>query len=396
MIPYPYQVEKASEAYEILREHAIVYLAMEERTGKTLTSLVVAEQAAVNSVLIITKKKALDGWRDTLKAYKHSKVYTVTNYHQAKKFSGADYDLVILDESHNYISSYPKTSAMWRSVKLLTLGKPLIYISATPYAQGPQQLYHQFALSTWSPWSKFSTFYNWFSLFGKPYSIEINGIQIPQYDRVDRDLILGCVNHLFVTATRNELGFKHEPEDVVHEVELSKATKSAYNELLKHDLVELSIGMLVCDTSPKLRTSLHQLEGGTIKIEDDRHVLPNTEKVDFIISEFGDVESLVIMYNYKAEKIKLESHFKNALLLQATSYAEGVDLHEYQDLVIYSQDFSTARHTQRRARQCNTNRDTPINVHYLLVKGAISAQVYKTVSINKKNFVDSVFNRTAI
>jgi hypothetical protein len=329
------------------------------------------------------------------KAFKHEKIYTVVNYHQAHKQT-KKYDLVILDEAHNYISSYPKTGKLWREVKQSTKGVPLIYISATPYAQGPQQLFHQFALSSWSPWLHHKNFYEWFRLYGKPYTLEINGINIPQYDKINVDMVLGCVKHLFITATRQELGFDHEPEDHIHTIELGEATRNVYNELIQHDLVELSVGMLVCDTSPKLRTSLHQIEGGTIKIEEHRHILANTEKVDFILNKFGDNKSLVIMYNYIAEKEKLEKHFKKAKILQATSFAEGVDLHEYKDLVIYSQDFSTARHTQRRARQCNKKRDIPIDVHYLLVKGAISSQVYKTVSVNKKNFVDSVFNRSTI
>jgi hypothetical protein len=396
MKPYDYQIEKAELAYEVLKEDMIVYLAMEERTGKTLTSILVAELSnSIKTVLVITKKKALDGWFDTLKAFKHEKIYTVVNYHQAHKQKGK-FDLVIIDEAHNYISSYPKPGKLWKEVKQLTKGLPLIYISATPYAQGPQQLFHQFALSSWSPWLKHKNFYTWFQLFGKPYTMEINGINIPQYDKINVDMTLGCVKHLFITATRQELGFEHEPQDYVHDIELGEATRNVYNELIQHDLVELSVGMLVCDTSPKLRTSLHQIEGGTIKIDDSRFVLGNTEKVDFILDKFGDNESLVIMYNYIAEKEKLEQHFKKAKILQATSFAEGVDLHEYKDLVIYSQDFSTARHTQRRARQCNKKRDIPIDVHYLLVKGAISSQVYKTVSVNKKNFVDSVFNRSTI
>lgn len=394
--PYDYQVRLAQDGYELLREHLIVYLAMEERTGKTITAMLIAEFSSIKKVLVITKKKALDGWHDTLVNFKHDKVYTVVNYHQAHKKDAKDYDLVILDESHNYISSYPKVSKMWSAIKTLTTGKPLIYISATPYAQGPQQLFHQFALSSWSPWLKHKNFYTWFQLYGKPYTLPINGINIPQYDKVDVDLVTGCVDHLFITATRQELGFEFEPEDNVYYLDLEEGTRWAYNELLEHDLVKLSVGDLVCDTSPKLRTSLHQLEGGTIKIDDNRHVLANTEKVDFILNLFGDSESLVIMYNYIAEKTKLEKHFKKALILQATSFAEGVDLHKYKDLVIYSQDFSTARHTQRRARQCNKNRDTPIDVHYLLVHKAISAQVYKTVSINKTNFVDSVFSRSKI
>jgi len=395
MIPYDHQVSLAERAYDILREEMIVYLCCEERTGKTLTAILVAEMSNVENVLVITKKKALDGWFGTLEAFKHDKKYTVVNYHQAHKQT-KKFDLVMLDESHNYISTYPKPGKLWKEVKTLTAKVPLIYISATPYAQGPQQLYNQFALSTWSPWSKHSSFYRWFQIYGKPYTLEINGIAIPQYDRVHVDMILGCVNHLFVTATRKELGFEHEPLDNVHDVLLTENTKAVYNELIQHDLVELSVGMLVCDTSPKLRTSLHQLEGGTIKIENDRHILANTEKVDFILETFGDNESLVIMYNYIAEKDKLEKHFKKAKILQATSFAEGVDLHKYKDLVIYSQDFSTARHTQRRARQCNKERKIPIDVHYLLVKGAISSQVYKTVSINKKNFVDRAFDRSTL
>jgi len=99
------------------------------------------------------------------------------------------------------------------------------------------------------------------------------------------------------------------------------------------------------------------------------------------------------MYNYIAEGIKLRHWFKNATILQATSYAEGVDLHHIEHLIIYSQDFSTARHTQRRARQAAKDREWPITVHFLLVKGGISEQVYKTVSINKRNYVDSMFTK---
>ena len=68
----------------------------------------------------------------------------------------------------------------------------------------------------------------------------------------------------------------------------------------------------------------------------------------------------------------------------------------YKYLVIYSQNWSTAQHTQRRARQANKMRKEPIVVHFLLAKKAISDQVYKMVAINKKNFVDSVFKRTKV
>jgi hypothetical protein len=97
------------------------------------------------------------------------------------------------------------------------------------------------------------------------------------------------------------------------------------------------------------------------------------------------------MYHFKADKLKLEKMFKKATILQASSYAEGVDLSSFKTLVIYSQNHSTSQHTQRRARQANMHREEKIIVHYILVKGAASHKAYKAVSINKTNFVDTVF-----
>lgn len=395
MIPYPYQDELSDEALHIIRNNGMVYLAMEERTGKTLTSILVAEKSAAKDVLVITKKKAIEGWNETLIAFKHTKQYTVTNYHQAHKAKG-NYDLIILDESHNYISSYPKHGKIWKELFPVVFGKPIIYISATPYAQGPQMLYSQLKLSAWSPWLKYKKFYQWFKEYGKPYTIQINGFDVRQYDRCHEDKILADVLHIFITKTREELGFEHEPEDQLHYVELEPETKLLYNALVKDEIAELPQCTLVCDTKAKLRVSLHMLEGGTTKMYEDYYVLDNAEKAAYVLENFGDTLDMVIMYNYKAELTKLTALFSLATLLQATSYAEGVDLHKFKHLIIYSQDFSTARHTQRRARQCNKKRAEPINVHYLLVKGGLSEQVYKTVSVNKKNFVDSVYYKETL
>ena len=389
MIPFDHQIQLAEDAYEILREHFIVYLACEERTGKTLAAILTAEMTSVETVLVITKKTPVQDWKDTLAAFKHKKKYTVTNYHNAHKQSR--HDLVILDESHNYISGYPKPSAMWKKLRALLVDTPLIYISATPHAQGYQMLYHQFALSSWSPWARHSNFYQWFKVYGRPYTVPINGVDINQYDRTQEAKIKASTDHLFITKTRKELGFAQEPKDKLHYVELDQSTKDMYNTLIEDQIIQLPEGWLVCDTQPKLRFALHMLEGGTAKIEDQRITLPNNEKIDFILDHFGDSSSLVIMYNYIQEFTKLSKYFKKALLLQATSFAEGVDLHEYDNLVIYSQDFSTARHTQRRARQANKKRLKPIIVHYVLVKKATSEKVYRTVSIKKKNFVDKIY-----
>jgi len=395
---------------------------MEERTGKSLTALLVAEALDINSVLVITKKKALDSWTNLLKVYDNGKKCRAINYHQAWKETARP-DLVILDESHNYLSAYPKIGAtaaqlsvmrkankpnknIYDAVKKLCKNKPIIYVSATPYAQGPQMLYHQLSLSAWSPWRHYSNFYNWFRMYGEPYTIKLKNREVTQYDKVKTDMVVAMAEHLLITKTRQELGFEYEPKDSLHYIGLADTTKHIYNELVEDEMVFLPEleEPLVCDTTTKLRFALHMLEGGVAKVDEISngkitpmyYVLSNTEKVDYILEMWGDTKDLVIMYNYKAEKLKLYNHFKQATILQATSYAEGVDLSGYSTLVIYSQDFSTARHTQRRARQCNMKRDESITVHYLLVKKGLSEQVYKTVSINKKNFVDSVYDKETL
>lgn len=408
IIPWPSQLEAAKACYAILKKYGIVYLAGEERTGKLIAAVVTAEMCASNieKVLVLTTKKALEGWKKDLANYSTIKQFTATNYHQAHKLK-PEYDLIILDECHNYLPGYPKRSDMWHDVHKLTRGRPIIFSSATPHAQGRQQLYNQLALSTWSPWADYTNFYSWHKEYGIETVVWIRGIAKKQYHVVEEERIKEEVEHLFYTVTRSELGFEKEPVDKLHYIELSEMTKLAYNTLVQHKVLELrDFGVIMGDTPIKLRTLLHQMEGGGTKIlrrdevkekmYTEPKVLRNTEKIDYIKATWGDTENLVIMFQYKSEGMKLMQHFKHARILQGTTNAEGLDLSMCEHLVIYSQDFSTAKHTQRRARQANKFRKTDIVVHYLLVKGGVSEQVYQAVSVNKVNFVDSVFEKRTL
>lgn len=394
MTPTTKQVEKSDKAVGILLKHNLVYLAMEERTGKSLTALLTADKYGLaKRVLIITKKTALDGWRDTLERcppFSNLTHINVVNYHQVKKLY-ALYDLIILDEAHNYVSGFPKQSAMNKEVRKLTLGKPLIYLSATPHAQGLGLLYHQFKLSTWSPFRDYKDYYTFHNYFGIEDSIWVAGVPRETYKKFKDKEVMAMCEHLFVYGTRAEMGIDQEPEDVVHYVQLGETTKQVYNIMIKDRILEINGVLLELKKVAKLRASLHMLEGGVMKVEDEYHTLGNTEKIDYIKSMWGDTTDMVIMHHYKAEAEKLHTHFKNALILQGTSYAEGVDLHKYAHLIIYSQDWSTARHSQRRARQANSKRTDEIKVHFLLCKKAISEEVYTTVSTNKTNYIDSCF-----
>lgn len=392
MTPYPHQVEISEYAYQILKKYSMVYLAMLERTGKTLTAILTCEKSPyIKKVLVITKKAAIDGWNHTIKEYKPKVDFVVTNYHSCHKVTDKDFDLVILDEAHTNISGYPKTSVLWKNVAKHTKEKPIIYLSATPSAQGSVLLYHQFKLCSWSPFAKFKDFYAWFREYGVLKIKFLGGRQVRDYSECNEPRVWGEVKHLFITYTREDLGFKHEPKDVVHYIELEESTKEIYRKLENDSYVVVDGEEIVADTPMSLLTKLHQVEGGTLKFENKSFNLPNREKIDYILKTWGDSKDLVIFYHYQEEERKLKEIFKNAQVLQATKYAEGVDLSMFENLVVYSMNFSTAQYTQRRARQANMKRETPINVHFLLVKRGLSEQVYNTVAINKKNFVDKYF-----
>lgn len=395
LTPYEYQAAEAPLIAAALQAYHMYYMAWEERTGKSLTAVLAIEMLAdYDDVLVLTTKKALPDWLKLFDSYPVKKNWRATNYHQLKKERKPD--IVVLDEAHNYISAYPKPGLIWKQLKPRLRGLPILYLSATPHAQGYSMLYHQFALSSWSPWRQYQTFYDWHRHYGIPETVMVHDREVAKYNKTDEELVLASIEHLFSYKTRAELGFEHEPEDVVHYIDLALDTRYVYNQLMKHKLYDLRVGKLVCDTIGKLRAALHMLEGGTCKINDKAFVLTNEEKIEYILKTWGDSEDLVIMYHFQAEQIKLQEHFKKATILQATTYAEGVDLSMYKHLVVYSMDYRSSKYSQRRARQANKQRKEPINVHFLLVKNAISDQVYETVCLNKKNYVDSMFKGVAI
>ena len=54
-----YQAKIIHKAREIVNKYGFVYLAMEVRTGKTLTALGIAQACGFKNVVFLTKKKAI-------------------------------------------------------------------------------------------------------------------------------------------------------------------------------------------------------------------------------------------------------------------------------------------------------------------------------------------------
>ena len=125
-----YQKKIIVKGSEILILNNFLYLTMEVRTGKTLTSLGIARLMNKKSVLFVSKKKALSSINDDYLALKPDYDITIINYESLHKIETNDFDLVILDEAHS-MGAFPKPSRRAKQVKEL-LRVCLLYTSPSP------------------------------------------------------------------------------------------------------------------------------------------------------------------------------------------------------------------------------------------------------------------------
>lgn len=402
--PLPSQVKFSALCWELLKVKGYVYLAGKPRSGKTYTSILTAEKSdKISRVLVLTKKAAIEGWNKFIignKALKHS--YTITNYEQAHRLNSKDYDLVIIDESHN-LGTLAKPSLRIKTIRKLCWDMPHIHLSGTAIVESQCSIYHQMCISKYSPF-KHKNFYDFHREFGSPYYIKAGGRDINQYDRANEKL-MPKINEFTVYMTQEDAGISKDLQavDKLHYVELRESTKKLYNELQEHQIAYIPIDdpskfkgnlqdkiPLVCDSIMKLRTSLHMLESGIAKIGDDYIELGNTEKIDYIKETFGDTNAVGIMCHFVGERVLVSKHFKFARVYSSTSHAEGVDLSDLEHFVIMSSGYSGSKFIQRRDRVVNINGSKSLTVHHILVKKAISEQVYKRVS-KKEDFNNSTY-----
>ena len=138
----PYQKEIVTQGLKVLHLHRFLYLAMEVRTGKTLTSLKLAEYFYNNGdVLFITKKKAISSIRSDYDLLNPDYNLYVINYESIHKIPEENWSVVICDEAHT-MGAYPKPSKRAKQVKaLLTKHNPyVILLSGTPTPESYSQM----------------------------------------------------------------------------------------------------------------------------------------------------------------------------------------------------------------------------------------------------------------
>ena len=162
-----YQTKIIYEGAKIIKEHGFLYLAMEVRTGKTLTSLGIASKISSSNVLFLTKKKAISSIQNDFDLLMPSYSLCVTNYESLHKIDpDMPWDLIICDEAHS-MGAFAKPSKRAVQVKdLIAKTKAnVILLSGTPTPESYSQMYHQVYGIPNNPFKEFKTFYKFCSKF---------------------------------------------------------------------------------------------------------------------------------------------------------------------------------------------------------------------------------------
>ena len=113
-----YQKNIIQEGKVILDRDKFLYLAMQVRTGKTLTSLGIASELNCEQVLFITKKKAISSIEDDYSLFYRLLGFklVVINYESLHKVIPTPWDMIICDEAHT-MGAFPKPSKRAKQVK---------------------------------------------------------------------------------------------------------------------------------------------------------------------------------------------------------------------------------------------------------------------------------------
>jgi SNF2 family DNA or RNA helicase len=397
-----YQKELSQQAFNILKEKKIVYLAMEVRLGKTLTSLEIAKLYGAKKVLFTTKKKAMKSIKDDYDSFNYSSHYEIViiNNESLHKVEDKDFDLIISDEHHRF-GAFPKANTTAKLFKKRFSHLPHIYLSGTPYPETYSQVYHQFWVSKYNPFSE-SNFYRWAERYVDIFQVNYGYGHINDYSNAKTDEILSVIEPYLVRYTQKEAGFESEVIEHILYCEMSNQTKSLIAQLCKDKVVEGEREVILADTPVKMQGKVHQLCSGTIKFESGRSMVIDHSKAKFIKDYFNG-KKIGIFYKYKAEFTAIKDIFgddvtddiqefdstnKN-IALQIVSGREGISLRNAEYLVYYNIDYSAVSYWQSRDRM--TTKERPKNeVFWIFGKGGMEKKIYDTV-IKKKNYNNKLF-----
>jgi hypothetical protein len=377
---------------------------MHVRCGKTVTALLTAEKVGAEVILFLTKKKVISGILEDHKQLGLKADIIVTNYENIHKIN-QKFDIVICDEAHG-LGQYPKPAQRVKKLKELCNGKPIIYLSGTPTPESYSQIFHQFYISSFSPFKDYINFYKWAKDYVDIRLKYFKGLKVNDYSNANQIKIKQMTDHLIIPFTQQEAGFRAEVEEITIGIKMEPSTYFLADRLKRDRIYTGKDGNVVmADTGAKLLSKLHQIYSGSVIDENEEGLIFDRSKAYWIKENFKD-KKIAIFYKYKAEEIMLYLTFgydkfttdpqefatseNKWFLSQIQSGREGINLSTADALIMLNIDFSAVSYWQARARMQNKDREEPSKVYWLFAEGGIEEKIYKAVK-DKKDYTLSYF-----
>jgi hypothetical protein len=402
-----YQKAIVDKGCEVLSKYKIVYLAMEVRTGKTLTSFAIAQGHGANKVLFVTKKKAIQDILQQHKEFNTSFDIHVTNYEQLAKVKD-NYDLVIIDEAHS-LGAIPTPSLRAKELKRICVGLPIIYLSGTPTPESYSQIYHQLYVSSFSPFKEYKNFYQWakdYVILQKKY---VFNRAINDYSKAIKDKVMDEVKKVMISLTQEDAGFEQLVKEHIIYVDMEASTYKVADRLRIDKIVKNKDGDIVLgDTAVKLMSKLHQIYSGSVIVDEPKREARafDYKKAEFIKDKFKG-QKIAIFYKFTAElyiikwifgevfvdPMEFNAHEGSCVFAsQIQSGREGINLSTADALVFMNIDFSAVSYWQSRARIQTKDRTKDAHIYWIFAKGGIEEKIYKAV-MNKKDYTLEHFKK---
>jgi hypothetical protein len=399
-----YQINIISKGLEVIKQSGFLYLAMEVRTGKTLTSLGISSLLQAKDVLFITKKKAISSIENDYNLLSPSYNIQVVNYESLHKVAQTGWDVVICDEAHT-MGAFPKPNKRAKQVKeIIRRSNPfVILLSGTPTPESYSQMYHQVYGIPNNPFAVYKNFYSFCKSYVNVKRKYINSMSINDYSDGLKSIIDDMAPYK-INYSQQMAGFKTKINEKVLYVKLSSVCMSLINKIKKDRIIEGDNEIVLGDTGVKLMSKIHQLCSGTVKFESGNSMVVDNSKSKFIKKYFKN-KKIGIFYKFKEEYNAIKSIYKDkitndldefnstdkSIALQIVSGREGISLKNAEALVYYNIDFSATSYWQSRDRMTTKNREQN-NIYWIFSEQGIEKDIYKTV-VKKKDYTLTHFKR---
>ena len=390
-----YQEDIARKGTDLINEYGFCYLAMEVRTGKTLTSLSIADRVGADHVLFLTKKKAISSITADVDNLCPSYAFFVINYESIHKLPNVRWDLIVLDEAHS-LGAYPKSSKRARDVGDLIRknNAKVILLSGTPTPESFSQMYHQVYAIPRNPFANYKNFYRFADEYVVVKQRKVGTHFINDYSGGDVSII-DAMKPYTISWTQKQSGFVVDTREHVVEVEMLPLTYSLVAQLKEDRVIEGREEDVVADTAVKLMSKTHQLFSGTVKFESGASKVLDDSKARAIYDKFKG-RKVGIFYKFKAELEAIKAVFgdeitddlsvfedtEKSIALQIVSGREGISLRQASALVYYNIDFSATSYWQSRDRMTTMDR-LESDVYWFFARGGIEHKIYKAVTAKK-------------